>query len=84
MEQDSDPAPVDVAAMLDLIKGRQVAAVVFNDQTVTAVTKQVQAAAQSAGVPIVDVTETLPAGSDYLTWQRDTADRLAGALQQNR
>lgn len=84
VEQDSDPAPVDVAAMLDLIKGRQVAAVVFNDQTVTAVTKQVQAAAQSAGVPIVDVTETLPAGSDYLTWQRDTADRLASALQQNR
>lgn len=84
VEQDSDPAPVDVAAMLDLIKGRQVSAVVFNEQTVTPVTKQVQDAAQSAGVPVVGVTETLPAGSDYLTWQRDTADRLASALQQNR
>ena len=84
VEQDADPAPVDVAAMLDLIKDRQVAAVVFNEQTVTAVTKQVQAAAQSAGVPIVGVTETLPAGSDYLSWQRATADRLASALQQNR
>jgi len=84
VEQDADPAPVDVAAMLDLIKDRQVAAVVFNEQTVTAVTKQVQAAAQSAGVPTVEVTETLPDGSDYLTWQRDTADRLASALQQNR
>ncbi|MCI4674497.1 metal ABC transporter solute-binding protein, Zn/Mn family [Candidatus Mycolicibacterium alkanivorans] len=84
VEQDTDPAPVDIAAMLDLIKNRQVAAVVFNNQTVTAVTKQVQAAAQNAGVPLVDVTETLPAGSDYLTWQRDTANRLAGALQQNR
>jgi zinc/manganese transport system substrate-binding protein len=84
VEQDVDPAPVDVAAMLDLIKDRQVAAVVFNEQTVTAVTKQVQAAAQSAGVPIVEVTETLPDGSDYLTWQRDAADRLANALQQNR
>lgn len=84
VEQDADPAPVDVAAMLDLIKDRQVAAVVFNEQTVTAVTKQVQAAAQSAGVPTVEVTETLPDGSDYLTWQRDTVDRLASALQQNR
>ena len=84
VEQDADPAPVDVAAMLDLIRDRQVAAVVFNDQTVTAVTKQVQAAAASAGVPTVDVTETLPDGSDYLTWQRDAADRLANALQQNR
>ncbi|WUI28468.1 zinc ABC transporter substrate-binding protein [Mycobacterium sp. NBC_00419] len=84
VEQDTDPAPVDVAAMLDLINNRQVAAVVFNEQTITPVTKQVQAAAQSAGVPIVGVTETLPAGSTYLSWQRDTANRLAGALQQNR
>lgn len=84
VEQDADPAPVDVAAMLDLISDRQVAAVVFNEQTETAVTKQVQAAAQSAGVPTVKVTETLPDGSDYLTWQRDAADRLANALQQNR
>ncbi|EHB57764.1 periplasmic solute binding protein [Mycolicibacterium rhodesiae JS60] len=84
VEQDTDPAPVDVAAMLDLIKSRQVAAVVFNEQTVTEVTKQVQAAAQSAGIPVVSVTETLPAGKDYVAWQRDTADRLSAALQQNR
>ncbi len=84
VEQDTDPAPVDVAAMLDLISHREVAAVVFNDQTITEVTKQVRAAAQSAGVPVVTVTETLPAGSDYLTWQRDTANRLSTALQQNR
>ncbi|WP_445168329.1 metal ABC transporter solute-binding protein, Zn/Mn family [Mycolicibacterium sp. Dal123E01] len=84
VEQDTDPAPVDVAAMLDLIKGRQIAAVVFNEQTVTEVTKQVQAAAQDAGIPVVSVTETLPAGKDYLAWQRDTADRLTAALQQNR
>lgn len=84
VEQDTDPAPVDVAAMLDLIKARQVSAVVFNEQTITEVTKQVQAAAQSAGIPVVGVTETLPAGSDYLAWQRDTADRLSAALQQNR
>ena len=84
VEQDTDPAPVDVAAMLDLINSRQVAAVVFNEQTVTEVTKQVQAAAESAGIPVVPVTETLPDGKDYLGWQRDTADRLTAALQQNR
>ncbi len=84
VEQDTDPAPVDVAAMLDLINSRQVVAVVFNEQTVTEVTKQVQAAAQNAGIPVVPVTETLPQGKDYLSWQRDTADRLTAALQQNR
>jgi len=81
MEQDTDPAPVDVAAMLDLITARQVAAVLINQQTATEVTRQIQAAAESAGVPIVDVGETLPAGSDYLGWQRDTANRLAAALE---
>lgn len=84
IEQDTDPAPIDIAAVLDLINGHQVAALVFNDQTVTGATKQVRDAAQSAGIPVVSVTETLPAGSDYLTWQRNTADRLATALQQTR
>lgn len=83
VEQDTDPAPVDVAAMLDLISGRQVDAVLINPQTATAVTKKIRAAADSAGVPIVTITETLPAGTDYLAWQRDTASRLAAALQQN-
>ena len=81
IEQDTDPAPVDVAAMLDLITTRQVAAVLINQQTATEVIRQIQAAADSAGVPIVDVGETLPAGSDYLGWQRDTANRLAAALE---
>ena len=83
VEQDTDPAPVDVAAMLDLISGRQVNAVLINPQTATAVTEKIQAAADSAGVQIVTITETLPAGTDYLAWQRDTASRLATALQQN-
>lgn len=84
IEQDTDPAPADVAAMLDLINSRTVAAVIFNDQTVTAATRQVRAAAEKAGVPIVSVTETLPAGSDYLSWQSDTVKRLADALSESR
>ena len=83
IEQDTDPAPVDVAAMLDLITKRQVAVLLYNDQTATEVTKKIRAAADSAGIPVVQVTETLPAGVDYLTWQSDTADRLAAALRQN-
>ena len=84
VEQDTDPAPADLAAVLDLIKGREVAAVVFNDQTVTSATRRVRDAAHDAGVPVVGVTETLPAGSDYLTWQNDTVARLAQALRESR
>jgi zinc/manganese transport system substrate-binding protein len=84
VEQDTDPAPADVAAVLDLIKGHDVAAVVFNDQTVTPATQRVRDAARNAGVPVVSVTETLPPGSDYLAWQSDTVDRLAKALRAGR
>ena len=84
VEQDTDPAPADMAAVLDLITSRSVAAVIFNDQTVTAATRQVRAAAEKAGGPIVSVTETLPAGVDYLTWQTDTVKTLADALKGSR
>ena len=66
--------------MLDLIKHRQVSALLYNSQTQTAVTKQIQDAAERASVPVVTVTETLPAGTDYLTWQRQTVDQLASQL----
>ena len=79
-EEGHDPAPADVAAMLDLINGHQVDALVVNKQTETAVTKQLQDAARKASVPIVEVTETLPAGLDFLTWQRQTAEALAHQL----
>jgi zinc/manganese transport system substrate-binding protein len=80
IEGDSDPAPADLAAVLDLLKNRQVSALVYNTQTQTDVTKQIQDAANQASVPIISVTETLPAGTDYLTWQRQTVDQLANQL----
>jgi zinc/manganese transport system substrate-binding protein len=64
--------------MLDLINTHQVSVLLFNPQTQTAATKQIEDAARKASLPVVTVTETLPAGVDYLTWQRDTVDDLAG------
>ena len=42
IEEDTDPSPADLAAMLDLINARQVSALLYNPQTETAVTKQLQ------------------------------------------
>lgn len=84
VEQDTDPAPVDMAAVLDLITEGRVSVLVFNDQTVTGATRQVRDAAQRSAVPVVAVTETLPGATDYLTWQADVADRLATALRETR
>ena len=78
VEEGDDPSPADVAAMLDLINTHQVSVLLFNPQTETAATKQIEDAARRASLPVVTVTETLPRGVDYLTWQRDTVDDLAG------
>jgi zinc/manganese transport system substrate-binding protein len=80
IEEDTDPSPADLAAMLDLINTPQVSALLYNPQTETAVTKQLSDAAARASIPVVDVTETLPEGTDYLTWQRQTAEQLASQL----
>ena len=80
IEEDTDPSPADLAAMLDLINTHQVSALLFNPQTQTAVTKQIEDAARQASMPVVTVTETLPEGTDYLTWQRQTVEQLASQL----
>jgi len=83
-ENDSDPSPADMASALDLINRHEVLALLINPQTSTSATDSLQAAARQAGVPVTEVTETLPSGTDYLTWQRNTVNQLTAALQSGR
>ena len=62
-ENETDPAPSDMAAVLDLINHRQVSALLVNPQTSTPAIDGLQDAARRAGVPVTLVTETLPSGS---------------------
>jgi zinc/manganese transport system substrate-binding protein len=80
VEEDVDPPAALVAQTLQLFTGEPVRALILNGQTRTATTDQVRQAAEAAGVPVVEVTETLPAGTDYLGWMGGQVDALAGAL----
>lgn len=84
IENETDPAPADLATVLDLIDGRQVSALMVNPQTSTAAITSLRDAARHAGVPVTEVAETLPDGADYLSWQRNTVERLLAALQSSR
>jgi zinc/manganese transport system substrate-binding protein len=53
---------------------------VYNEQTTGPLTEQVEQAARDAGVPVVGVTETLPARRDYLSWMRANLTHLDAAL----
>lgn len=84
IENETDPAPADLASVLDMIDRRQVSALVVNPQTSTSAITRVRDAARRAGVPVTEVTETLPDGAGYLSWQRNTVGQLLAALQSSR
>lgn len=83
-ENGTDPSPADMAFVLDLINHHQVSALLVNPQTATPAINGLRDAARQAGVPITEATETLPNGTDYLTWQRNTVTALTAALQSGR
>ena len=82
VENDTDVPADAVNQYKQLIATKQVKALINNAQTVTPLTKDVVAQAKSAGIGVVDVTETLPAGvTDYIDWMTREVDALAGALK---
>jgi zinc/manganese transport system substrate-binding protein len=81
IEEETDPPVLAVADTTDLITKKQVVALVNNDQTETNVTNQLISAAKANGIPIVDVSETLPPGvTNYVEWMTKEVDSLAGAV----
>lgn len=86
VEEDSDPPAAVVQETLALFTGPDpVQALIVNSQTRTPTTDQVSAAAAAAGVPVVTMSETLPAGTaDYVSWMSGQIDALTAALARGR
>lgn len=81
VEQGQSPSAADRAKFDDLLSSRTAKVLIYNTQAVDASTKAVLAAAGKAGIPVVEFTETLPAGTtDFIAWQRAQIDALAKAL----
>ena len=52
----------------------------YNSQAVSPITQRLREAARAAGVPVVAVSETLPAGRSFQQWQLAQARALEAAL----
>nr|WP_234939063.1 zinc ABC transporter substrate-binding protein [Mycolicibacterium lutetiense] len=77
----TDPSPADLDAFLRLLSDHGVDVLIYNTQTEGSVPKQIRAAAESAGIPVVDVTETVAPGVDsFEAWQVNQLTALAKAL----
>ena len=80
VEEGGDVPPRVLQETLDLVGSGDVVLLAYNDQTTDATTEQVRSAAESAGVPVVSFTETLPDDKSYIAWMQDNLDHVADAL----
>lgn len=78
---ETDPSPADLDAFLSVLRDKRVDVLVYNTQTEGSVPEQIRQTAESAGVPVVEVTETVAPGADsFEAWQVAQLTSLAKAL----
>jgi zinc/manganese transport system substrate-binding protein len=80
IEEGVEPSPSAVAAMTELVAQHRIRVLLYNAQAASPITTRLRAAAQNAGIPVVPVTETLPAHLRFQQWQLAQARALAAAL----
>ncbi|MGN6409720.1 MAG: metal ABC transporter solute-binding protein, Zn/Mn family [Curtobacterium sp.] len=81
IEEGDDVPPAALNETLKLFTNKTVKLLAYNDQTSSPETEEVKKAADEHGVPVVGVTETLPKGEDYVSWQQANIDQVQAALQ---
>lgn len=75
-----EPSVSDRREALAQIESKQVTVLVYNKQNSTPDVEVLVAAAKSAGIPVVAVTETPPRGTSFGDWQVEQLTALLGAL----
>ncbi len=77
---DTEPSASDVAAFEDDLKARKVKALLYNTQTTGTMSQRMRRIAEQAGIPVVGISETEPAGMHYQDWMMAQLDALDKAL----
>ena len=76
----NDPPADTVVTANDQITNREIKVLIYNVQTVTPITTNLQNEAKQNNIPIVPVSETMPAGKTYQSWMLDQLNNLEQAL----
>ncbi len=85
IEDGTDPGAADTVAMRQLLTNHDINVLLYNVQTVTAVTTQMRTLAKQHGIPVVGVSETMPTTAHtYQQWQKAQLTNLLHALQESR
>jgi zinc/manganese transport system substrate-binding protein len=78
----NDPSAQDVNTANEQIADKKISVLIYNSQTVTPITTNLQNEAMAQGIPVVPVTETMPPNDTYQTWMTSELNALQAALAQ--
>ncbi|MBG0741234.1 zinc ABC transporter substrate-binding protein [Paeniglutamicibacter antarcticus] len=82
IEDGQDVPPAVLQETIELVGSQNTRFLAYNDQTEGPQTQVLKKAAVTAGIPVLNFSETLPAGQDYLTWMAANADSIKKAISQ--
>lgn len=77
IEAGNDPSPTTLASLRLAIKNHQIAFIVNNKQTSSTTVSNIISLAKTHDIPVVNVTETLPNGENYVSWQLSELQQIA-------
>ena len=80
MMNDTEPSARDVAALESDLKEHKVKALIYNSQVSEKLTERMRAIAGAAKVPVIAVTETMPANISFQDWVLGELDAVDKAL----
>jgi zinc/manganese transport system substrate-binding protein len=78
----NDPSAQSVNITNAQVANKQIKVLIYNSQTVTPITSNLQTAAAQNNIPIVAVSETMPPSDTYQSWMTAELDSLQQALAQ--
>ena len=76
----NDPSADTVITATNQIIHHQIKILIYNVQTITPVTTNLENLAKAQNIPVVPVSETMPPGKTYQTWMMDQLNALQTAL----
>ena len=76
----NDPPADTVLETNNQITRKEVKILIYNSQTVTPITTNLQNEAKNLNIPVVPVSETMPPGKTYQTWMIDQLNTLQQSL----
>ena len=80
MMNDTEPSARDLAAFESDLKERKVKVLIYNSQVSEKLTERLRDIAHKAKVPVVGVTESMPANTSFQDWVLSELDALDKAL----